>query len=145
MRIAVVTPFPLKTEPSRGKSIYDHLVHMRRWADLKVYVPHLHYPRWKWFQPRNFLYQRDGFAHPTPDLEAEYVEYPAFPVVTRPANGLTLSRCLLKRFRVWRPEVVLSYCAYPDACGAVIAARKLSIPVVIGCLGSDLRRISDPP
>ncbi len=144
MRISVVSPFPLNTEPFRGGSIYSHLLHMQNWADVQVYVPHPSYPSWKWLQPRTFLYQRVDFAHPTPGLAPEFIDYPALPVITRPANGVTLSGYLVKRFRERRPDVVLSYCAYPDACGAVIAARKLSIPVVIGCLGSDIRRIRDP-
>jgi teichuronic acid biosynthesis glycosyltransferase TuaC len=144
VRISVVTPFPLQTEPFRGGSIYQHLLHMREWADIKVYVPHPSYPRRRWLQPRTFLYQRAGFAHSTPGVTPEFIEYPAVPVFTRPVNGSTLSRYLLKKFREYPPDLVLSYCIYPDACGAVLAARRLSIPVVIGCLGSDVRRISDP-
>jgi glycosyltransferase involved in cell wall biosynthesis len=117
---------------------------MREWANIKVHVPHPTYPRLKFLQPRTFLYQRTGFAHPTPGIQKEFIEYPAIPWLTRPLNASTLSRYLLPRFRQQQPDIVLSYCVYPDACGAVIAARKLSIPVVIGCLGSDVRRISDP-
>lgn len=144
MRISVVTPFPLKTEPSRGASVYQKLLAIREWTDIDVYVPHPSYPRWKWLQPRTFLYRRTDFGHPTPGIDPEFVGYPAVPVLTRPFNGIKLARCLTQVLQQRRPDIVLSYCVYPDACGAVIAARQLGLPVVIGCLGSDIRRISDP-
>jgi glycosyltransferase involved in cell wall biosynthesis len=144
MRIAVVTPFPLRTEPFRGRAQHDHVIEIARWAEVRVFIPHPRYPQWRWLHPRGFLYQRENSVLPTPGLNSQPVEFPVLPAVTRPLNAYSLSRRLQPLLAEFRPDIVLAYCIYPDACGALLAARRLKLPVVVGSMGSDLRRISDP-
>jgi glycosyltransferase involved in cell wall biosynthesis len=51
---------------------------------------------------------------------------------------------LLPRLRATRPDVVLNYWLYPEGFSAVQAGRMLGVPVIVGSIGSDLRRIGDP-
>jgi teichuronic acid biosynthesis glycosyltransferase TuaC len=140
----VVSPSPLSTEPGRAASIRQQLGHMNSMADIRVFTLHPLYPRIALLQPRSFLYERNEFAVANDDdLRVTYVRYPAVPFLTRPLNGIAAARRLFEYVADFRPDVVLSYCIYPDAFAAISVARKLGVPVIAGARGSDLLRISD--
>jgi teichuronic acid biosynthesis glycosyltransferase TuaC len=42
------------------------------------------------------------------------------------------------------PDVILNYWLYPDGYAAVRMGRALGVPVVVGAIGSDIRRRNDP-
>lgn len=48
-----------------------------------------------------------------------------------------------RRVRGKRFDVVLGAYAYPDACGAILAAEAHRLPVVVKCHGSDLNRVPE--
>lgn len=136
MRILVVTSqFPIAGEPTRGRPIHQTVRALSRLADVRVLSPIAVYPRWA--RPRSYLFHAP--LELALDCAVEYVTYPAFPALTRPFNGWLCGRAIDAAVRHARPDVLLSYWLYPDAHGALRAARRHAIPFVAGARGSDLR------
>jgi teichuronic acid biosynthesis glycosyltransferase TuaC len=142
LRIAVVTPeLPNREYPNRGRSVYQTLLHLREYADLQAFCPLPRYPAH--FLPR-FDYRRSDLSYSLPGIPAIYFEYPTFPVVTRPINGLTCARRLEPLIRKFQPDVILNFLLYPAGYAAVQVGGKLHVPVVVSSIGSDLNNIPDP-
>jgi len=140
MRITVVTPyFPTSARSYGGRSAYETLRVLKRWADIHVVCPLTLYP--KWLAPQN--YDPPDLTYQPRDLKTTYFQYPAIPLATRPINGLVCEEYLLPYVRDSRPDLILNYWLYPEGLGAVRAGRKLGVPVVVGAIGSDVRRLSD--
>lgn len=138
MRLLIVTSqFPIAGEPNRGRPIHQTVRELSKLADVRVLSPVARYPRWA--RPRSYLFRASDPAHTLPDCDVRYVEYPALPLLTRPFNGWLCARTLHAPLREFAPDVVLSYWLYPDAFGAMRAARCARLPLVVGARGSDLR------
>lgn len=138
MRLLIVTSqFPIAGEPNRGRPIHQTVRELSKLADVRVLSPVARYPRWA--RPRSYLFRASDPAHTLPDCDVRYVEYPALPLLTRPFNGWLCARTLHAPLREFAPDVVLSYWLYPDAFGAMRAARRARLPLVVGARGSDLR------
>jgi glycosyltransferase involved in cell wall biosynthesis len=112
---------------------------MAKYTDLSVYVLMPEYPRYALLQPRRFGHRAGDAPLDLGHAPVEYVRYPALPVLTRLSNGWQCGRRLRPRLEAFRPDVVLSYQLYPEAFGAVAAARALGVPCIVGAIGSDLR------
>lgn len=142
LRIAVVTPlFPTREQPSVGQPIYYTVLGLKQWAEVRVFSPLPRYP--SWLRPTRFLYVRKDLTYRPPGVETEYFEYPVLPRIGRLFNGYICSRRLTPRLRAWKPELILAYWLYPEGFAAVLAGRRMGVPVVVGARGSDLRRIQD--
>lgn len=138
MRILVVTSqFPIAGEPNRGRPILQTVRALSRRAEVRVLSPVARYPRWA--RPRSYLFRAADPAHAVLGCDVRYVEYPALPALTRPFNGGLCARALHAPLRAFAPDVVLSYWLYPDAYGAMRAAQRAGVPLVVGARGSDLR------
>jgi teichuronic acid biosynthesis glycosyltransferase TuaC len=138
MRILIVTSqFPIAGEPNRGRPIHQTVRELSKLAEVRVLSPVARYPRWA--TPRSYLFRDADPAHVVPGCDVRYVDYPALPLVTRPFNGALCARTLHAPLRAFAPDVVLSYWLYPDAYGAMRAARRAGLPLVVGARGSDLR------
>ncbi len=138
MRILIVTSqFPIAGEPNRGRPIHQTVRELSKLADVRVLSPVARYPRWA--QPRSYLYRASDPDFTVPGCDVRYVDYPALPAVSRPFNGWLCARTLHAPLREFAPDVVLSYWLYPDAFGAMHAARRAGLPLVVGSRGSDLR------
>ncbi|MFZ5638696.1 MAG: glycosyltransferase [Pseudomonadota bacterium] len=138
MRLLIVTSqFPIAGEPNRGRPILQTVRELSKLAEVRVLSPVARYPRWA--RPRSYLYRDADPAHAVPGCDVRYVEYPALPALSRPFNGWLCARTLHAPLREFAPDVVLSYWLYPDAFGAMRAARKARVPLVVGSRGSDLR------
>lgn len=138
MRLLIVTSqFPIAGEPNRGRPIHQTVRELSKLADVRVLSPVARYPRWA--RPRSYLFRASDPAHTLPDCDVRYVEYPALPLLTRPFNGWLCARTLHAPLREFAPDVVLSYWLYPDGFGAMHAARRAGLPLVVGARGSDLR------
>jgi len=138
MRLLIVTSqFPIAGEPNRGRPILQTVRELSRLAQVKVLSPIATYPRWA--QPRSYLYRASDDAHQVPGCDVDYVRYPALPAISRPFNGRLCARAIEKPMRDFAPDVMLSYWLYPDAHGAMLAARRAGLPLVVGARGSDLR------
>jgi teichuronic acid biosynthesis glycosyltransferase TuaC len=144
-RVAVVSSyFPWRADPYRGHSAYQTLRRMTGWAQIKVFCTIAAYPRWRQLQPRQHRYLRPDVYEPPEDMQADYLEYPAVPLISRPINGWMCARSVEPHLRAFQPDVILNYWLYPDGWAAVRVARKLGVPAVVASIGSDLRRIPDP-
>lgn len=138
MRILIVTSqFPIAGEPNRGRPVHQTVRELGRIADVRVLSPVATYPRWA--RPRSYLFRAPDAAHAVDGCDVRYVDYPALPMLTRPLNGWSCARTLHAPLRDFAPDVVLSYWLYPDAYGAMRAARRARLPLVAGARGSDLR------
>lgn len=138
MRILIVTSqFPIAGEPNRGRPIHQTVRALSSLADVRVLSPVARYPRWA--RPRSYLYRASEPDFTVPGCDVRHVDYPALPAVSRPFNGWLCARTLHAPLRDFAPDVVLSYWLYPDAFGAMLAARHAGLPLVVGARGSDLR------
>ena len=138
MRILIVTSqFPIAGEPNRGRPVYQTVRALAGMADLHVLSPIAMYPRWA--RPRSYLFRAPDPTFAIDGCPVDYLPYPALPVVSRPFNGALCARALHPAVARLRPDVVLSYWLYPDAYGAMLAARRAGVPLVAGARGSDIR------
>lgn len=138
MRLLIITSqFPIAGEPNRGRPILQTVRALSRLADVRVLSPIATYPRWA--RPRSYLFRAADPAHVVPGLDVQYVDYPALPAISRPFNGALCAHALHAPLHAFAPDVVLSYWLYPDAYGAMRAARHANVPLVAGARGSDLR------
>ena len=138
MRILIVTSqFPIAGEPTRGRPILQTVRELSRRATVRVVSPVATYPRWA--GPRSYLFRAPADGEIVAGCDVEYVSYPALPIVTRPFNGALCARSIAPAVEKFAPDVLLSYWLYPDAWGAMRAARRFGLPLIAGARGSDIR------
>lgn len=138
MRLLIVTSqFPIAGEPNRGRPIYQTVRALAGMAEVHVLSPIATYPQWA--RPRSYLYRAPDPAFAIDGCPVDYLPYPALPAVSRPFNGRLCARALHSTVARLRPDVMLSYWLYPDAYGALLAARRAGVPLVAGARGSDIR------
>lgn len=138
MRILVVTSqFPIAGEPNRGRPIVQTVRELAQLATVRVVSPIATYPHWA--RPRSYLFRQPEPGYRVEGCDIQYVHYNALPVVSRPLNGWLCGRSLHRPVEEFAPDVVLSYWLYPDAYGAMLAARRARLPLVAGARGSDIR------
>ena len=143
MKITVVTSyFPTSARPYGGNSAFQTLRLLKQHASIEVICPLEYYLNFPGLKPPR--YERSDLAWEPPEFQTTYVEYPAIPLVTRPFNGRVCTSILLPYVRLSRPDLILNYWLYPDGYAAVRVGRALGVPVVVGAIGSDLRRRNDP-
>ena len=143
LKIAVVTRyFPSSAEPWQGRSAYQTLCVLAREADVLVFYPNAAYP--SLLKPRSRTYDNLDASYSPPDVKANYYDYPALPLVSRPLNGWMAARVLLPHVRGFAPDLIFSCFLYPDGYAALKIGKVLSVPVVAMSIGSDINRIGDP-
>jgi glycosyltransferase involved in cell wall biosynthesis len=143
MRITVVTSyFPTSARPYGGNSAFQTLRLLKPHASIEVVCPLERYPGIPGLKPPR--YQRADLNWQPKEFPTTYVEYPVIPIVTRPFNGRVCAGILLPHVRMSRPDLILNYWLYPDGYAAVRVGRELGVPVIVGAIGSDLRRRNDP-
>ena len=141
-KITVVTPyFPTSTDSYRGHSAFQTLRFLKDMADVDVICPLATYPDVGWLKGHTTNTFDPAFQ--AADIPSVYLEYPAIPVLTRPVNGEICRSRIMPLLQRSRPDVILNYWLYPEGYAAVRAGDALGIPVVVGSIGSDLRRIQD--
>lgn len=139
LKVAIVTQyFPSSALPYRGRALEDMARELAKLANVRIFCIDPAYPRFRALQPGSFPHRDSEASHRMPDLEVEYLRYPAIRFISRPLNGYACGRALLPRLRDFSPTVVLAFFLYPEGFGAVTAGHKLGVPVVVGALGSDL-------
>jgi teichuronic acid biosynthesis glycosyltransferase TuaC len=144
-RISLITPlFPTQAEPYQGTTMYHAAAALRAHARLSVLRTRPVYPSLRILQPRTFQIDADLTPRELPEVPLQYVNYPVFPVLSRPWNGGGVERRLLPEIERERPDIMLAYWIYPEGYAAIRVGRKLGIPVILGSLGSDLLKINDP-
>ena len=141
-RLAVVSSyFPIRAQPQRGHSAYQTLRRMTSRMDIQVFCPFAAYP--SFWRPRNFSYIRADPSYSPPDVPAQYMEYPALPLISRPLNGPVCAHYVLPHLERFKPDLILSYYVYPEGYAALSAGKRLGVPVILGAIGSDINRIPD--
>lgn len=142
-RIAVITRyFPSSAEPWQGRSAYETIRILSRHAHVKVFYPHPSWP--SWLTPRSTTYAHLDISYSVPDVQVNYLQYPALPLLSRISNGYMAARAVFASVRAFAPDLVLSYFVYPEGFAALKIARALAVPVVVTAIGSDINRITDP-
>lgn len=142
MRIAVVSRyFPSSTEPWQGRSAYQTLRVLARYADVHVFCPHASYPAF--LRPRGTRTQKIDPSYSPSGVKASYHEFPSLPILSRPINGWMASRAVFPHVRDFAPDLIFSLILYPDAYAALRIGKALSVPVVAMSIGSDINRIED--
>jgi len=140
LKIAVVTRyFPSSAEPWEGRSAYQILRVLARYADVHVFFPNANYPRF--LKPPSRTYDRLDRSYRTPDVNVSYYDYPAIPVLSRPTNGWMAAHALLPHIRKFAPDIIHSFFLYPEGYAALKIGQALGIPVVAKGIGSDINRI----
>jgi teichuronic acid biosynthesis glycosyltransferase TuaC len=141
LRIAVVTPyFPTSEDSYRGHSALHTIRHLLDMTEVEVICPLTAYLLGGLTYHGTHVMDR---SYRPAGIPTSYFEYPAIPLLSRPVNGLICERYLYPHLERFRPDLILNYWLYPEGFAAVRAARTLGIPVVVGSIGSDLRRIPD--
>ena len=143
LRVAVVTRyFPSSGEPWQGRSAYQTIRVLSRQANVKVFYPNAAYPRL--LQPRSRLYESLDRSFAPRQVEVEYIDFPAVPLLSRPINGRLAARRLESQVRAFAPDLIFSIFLYPDSYAALQIAKQLRVPLVAMGIGSDIHSIGDP-
>lgn len=140
---AVVSYFPTSAEPHTGMPIFNQMKAMAGICDLTVLVVRPDYPSIGFLRPRSFLNRSYDPQYSLDGIRVHYIGYPALPLVTRGLNGRSCAKRLLPVMETVAPDVILSYIVYPEGNAAVRCGARLGVPVVVGAVGTDLRRIPD--
>jgi glycosyltransferase involved in cell wall biosynthesis len=142
LKIAVVTAhYPSSAEPTRGRPAYQTLRVLSRQCEVEVFYPHAAYP--PLLKPRTRTYDSFDHAYTLPGVTAHYYDYPVLPLVSRPFNGWVAGRALLPHVKRFNPDLVFSYCLYPDGYAGLTVAKALSVPFAAMGVGSDVHSIHD--
>jgi teichuronic acid biosynthesis glycosyltransferase TuaC len=144
MNITIVTQiFPTREQPYRGHSVFQTALRLKQWSNVRVIAPHARYTRWVRLKTRSWS-KTDLSYTPPGSLVTQYCDYPAFPLVSRAANGWQCAKSVAPFVAKDRPDVILSYWVYPDGFAAVNLGRRFGIPVVIKAIGSDVNNPGGP-
>jgi glycosyltransferase involved in cell wall biosynthesis len=111
-------------------------------ADVRVFYPHAIYPAW--LKPRSRIYSQLDASYSLPGVKANYYDFFALPLISRPFNGSMAARALLPAVRSFAPDLIFSFFLYPDGYAALKIGKALRLPVVAMSIGSDINRIGDP-
>jgi len=142
LRIAVVTAhYPSSAEPTRGRPAYQTLRVLSRQCEVEVFYPHAAYP--PRLKPRSRSYDSLDHAYTLPGVITHYHDYPVLPLISRPFNGWVAGRALLPHVKRFNPDLVFSYCLYPDGYAGLTVAKALSVPCAAMGVGSDVHSIHD--
>ena len=143
MKITLVTSyFPTSAESYRGHSALHTVLALQKLADVEVVCPLTTYPQSRLFGRKAF--DTPDLDYCPPGIETRYVPYSAIPGLTRPINAALCEFAALPHVRASKPDVLLNYWLYPEGLAAIRMGRRLKVPVVVGSIGSDIRRIQDP-
>lgn len=144
MRILISTAiFPNRVEPTRGTYVLNQAIALARHHDVKVISPIPYFPTW-------LRSDRYAWATRIPrndvicDIQVEYPRYAFIPKILRFLHGHFVSFSVFGSYRrvvaEFRPDVLLGFSAYPDGAATIRVARRLGLPVVIGCIGADINQ-----
>jgi glycosyltransferase involved in cell wall biosynthesis len=114
---------------------------LSRQCTVQVFYPHAAYP--PLLKPRSRTYHSLDHAYTLPGVTAHYYDYPVLPLVSRPFNGWVAGRALLPHVKRFNPDLVFSYCLYPDGYAGLTVANALSVPFAAMGVGSDVHSIHD--
>lgn len=133
--------YPNSREVNRGIYVHRQAVALAKTCEVKVIAPVPYVP--------GFLRKtRYGLNLEIPGverldgLEISHPRYVVTPKIGRTWHGLllflSLLGCMKRHVKTFSPDIILCYWAYPDGFSNVLFSKMYRLPVVIGCLGSDV-------
>jgi glycosyltransferase involved in cell wall biosynthesis len=148
MRVLVSTGiFPNRSDMTRGVYVFQQVRALADRAAVVVVAPVPFIPRLlrsRRYRPFAAVPRRDTLD----GLDVRYPRYVVIPRVLRSLHGLFVYACSLsahlRAARAHRPDVVLSFFAYPYGVAAVMVAGTLGLPAVVSCRGSDINHLARP-
>jgi len=148
MRVLVSTGiFPNRSDPTRGVYVFAQVRALADRAAVSVVAPVPFIPcvlASRRYRPFARVPRRDTID----GVEVCYPRYVVIPRILRFLHGLFVYACTLPAHlrvaRAHRPDVVLSFFAYPYGVAAVMVARTLGRPAVVSCRGSDINHLARP-
>ena len=153
--LSISTMFPSEALPVHAVFVRHRLLALARLADVRVVSPVPDFPLVARFidkygprlqVPREQTHARGGHR-----VLASYPRYFSVPGVAKPLEGLTLARTLLgeieriRRKEGFVPDLLDAHLAFPDGFGAVLAARRLGLPVTVTLRGHDINMLESHP
>ncbi len=140
--------YPNRADPTRGVYVARQVTALSRRCPLRVVAP----VRWVPAPLRRGRYARLAGVPRRDRIDGVDVTYPRYvvaPRIGRHFHGAMLDVCVWREHaRVAReasPDVVLGYFAWPYGYAAVMAARRLGLPALVSCRGSDINHLARPP
>ncbi len=140
--------FPNRADPTRGVYVGRQVAALARHAPVRVVAP----VRWV---PRPLRRGRYAALDGVPardrvdGVDVTYPRYVVTPRVGRHYHGAMLDACVWRTHarvaREFAPDAVLGYFAWPYGYAAVMAARRLGVPALVSCRGSDINHIARRP
>jgi len=137
--------FPNRNDGNRGVYVFKQTQALGRTHQVRVVAPVRYAPRWFTRYARYATVPRHDTLG---GLEVSYPRYVVVPRIARFLHGFFVYLCLLaehrRLIRERRPDVVLSFFAYPYGFAAVLTALTFRLPVVVSCRGSDINHLARP-
>lgn len=139
--------FPNRFETNRGVYIKKQAVELARNSRLSIIVPVPYFPRFLKSSSLDF-YARIPREDTIEGLPVKYPRFFIIPKIFRFLHGpflfLSVVRFYHRTVVGERPDVLLGFWTFPDGFANVLMARLFRLPVVIGCLGSDVNQLAKP-
>ncbi len=139
--------FPNRFEVNRGIYIKRLVSELAFQARLSIVVPVPYVPSFLRRSGRGF-YAELGRKEQLDGLEVNYPRFVVIPKVFRFLHGpflfLSVYRFYRRLVQRERPQILLGFWTFPDGFANVLMARIFGLPVVIGCLGSDVNQLTKP-
>ncbi len=139
--------FPNRFEVNRGIYIRKLIAELARRDQVSIVVPVPYVPKLMSWSRRGF-YAEIGHVERLDGLEINYPRFVVIPKIFRFLHGPCLFASVFPFYRRLihkeRPEILLGFWTFPDGFANVLIAKLCGLPVVIGCLGSDVNQLTKP-
>jgi teichuronic acid biosynthesis glycosyltransferase TuaC len=147
-RVLVLTGiFPNRRNETWGIHVFQNVRALSAHADVRVIAPVPWIPRWLArgrYRACVGVPRRDDWS----GIPASYPRFFLVPKVGRFLHGYQLFLSVLgdvrREVRVFRPDVLLAYFAFPYGFAASRFGALFRIPVVISCRGGDINYMTKP-
>jgi len=149
MKILVSTTiFPNPVEINRGIYIKKQVLGLSKIKDvnIKVIAPVPYSPgflKLKRYLKYNSIPQHEQVE----GVDIYHPRYFVTPKIFRSLHGifffLSLWRFYSKIYENYLPDIILGFWTYPEGFANILFSRIMKVPVIVGCLGSDINRYKD--
>lgn len=139
--------FPNRFEINRGIYIKKLITALAQRDRVSISVPIPYVPAFMKRSRRGF-YVEIARTERLDGLEINYPRFVIIPGVLRFLHGPFLFVSVFpfyrRLIRETRPDILLGFWTFPDGFANVLMAKWFGLPVVIGCLGSDINQLTRP-
>ncbi len=139
--------FPNRFEINRGVYIKKQALELAESDKLTILVPVPYFPSFLKYRALDF-YAKISREETVDGLKVQYPRFFVIPKILRFLHGpflfVSLYRFYQRVIHQEKPEVLLGFWAFPDGFANVLIAKIFKLPIVIGCLGSDINQCAKP-